>query len=74
LHRAEIDKIHGKTRDRTFTLVPTKIYLKDGIVKCEIALARGKKLHDKRAAERKREDESTARAAVARSRKAMLKD
>jgi SsrA-binding protein len=66
LHREEIDKIWGKTRDRGFTLVPTKVYLKDGRVKCEIALARGKKLHDKREAERKREAEATARAAVTR--------
>jgi SsrA-binding protein len=69
LHREEIDKIYGKTRDRGFTVVPTKIYLKDGRVKCEIALARGKKLHDKREAERKREDEAAARAAVARSKR-----
>ena len=48
LHRAEIDKIYGKTRDKGFTLIPTKIYLKDGLVKCEVALARGKKVHDKR--------------------------
>lgn len=70
LHRDEIDKIHARTRDRGFTIVPTRIYLKDGRVKCEIALAKGKKLHDKREAERKREDEASARAAVARSRRA----
>ena len=70
LHRDEIDKIHSRTRDRGFTIVPTRIYLKDGRVKCEIALAKGKKLHDKREAERKREDDASARAAVARSRRA----
>lgn len=68
LHREEISKLHGKTRDRGFTLIPTKIYLKDGLVKCEIAVARGKKLHDKRAAERKREQESEARLAARRKR------
>lgn len=70
LHREEIDKIFGKTRDKGFTLIPTKVYLKDGLVKCEIALARGKKQHDKRAAERKREAESEARIAARRMRRA----
>ena len=68
LHREEISKLHGKTRDRGFTLIPTKIYLKDGLIKCEIAVARGKKLHDKRATERKREQESEARLAARRKR------
>jgi SsrA-binding protein len=71
LHRQEIEKLQTKTRDKGFTLVPTKIYLKDGRVKCEIALARGKKLHDKRATERKREQESEARAAIGRRNKGM---
>ncbi len=69
LHKDEIEKIFGKTRDRGFTLVPTKVYLKEGLVKCEIAVARGKKLHDKRDSERKREQEAEARAAVQRRRK-----
>jgi SsrA-binding protein len=68
LHRQEIDKLWVRTRDRGLTLVPTKVYLKDGLVKCEIALARGKKLHDKRETERKREQESEARMAAARRR------
>jgi len=68
LHRNEIDKLWAKTRDRGFTLVPTKVYLKEGRIKCEIALARGKKLHDKREATRKRETEAQARAAVQRRR------
>ena len=66
LHGAEIEKIYGKTRDKGFTLVPTKIYLKDGLVKCEIALARGKKNHDKRDSIKKREQEAEAKAAVGR--------
>ncbi len=69
LHKDEIEKIFGKTRDRGFTLVPTKVYLKEGLVKCEIAVASGKKLHDKRDSERKREQEAEARAAVQRRRK-----
>jgi len=68
LHREEISKLFGKTRDKGYTLVPTKIYLKNGLIKCEIALARGKKLHDKRATERKREQESEARLAARRKR------
>lgn len=64
LHRREIDKLFGKTRDQGLTLVPTKVFLKNGLVKCEIALAKGKKLHDKRATERKRENEAEARAAM----------
>jgi SsrA-binding protein len=66
LHRAEIHKLAVKTRERGFTLIPTKVYLKHGLVKCEIALARGKKEHDKRAAIRDREREAEARAAMNR--------
>ena len=66
LHREEIDKLLGKTREKGLTLIPTKMYLKNGRIKCELALAKGKKLHDKRESERKREMESEARAAMAR--------
>ncbi|MFB3778696.1 MAG: SsrA-binding protein SmpB [Bryobacteraceae bacterium] len=66
LHRQEIDKLLGKTREKGLSLVPTKVYLKNGRIKCEIALARGKKLHDKREAERTRTQEAEARAAVRR--------
>jgi len=66
LHREEIDKLLGKTREKGLTLIPTKMYLKNGRIKCELALAKGKKLHDKRETERKREMESEARAAMAR--------
>ena len=48
LHKGEIDKLHGKTREKGFSLIPTKIYLTNGRVKVEFALAKGKKLHDKR--------------------------
>ncbi len=43
LHRREIDKLLGKTREKGLSLIPTKIYLKGGRIKCELALARGKK-------------------------------
>ena len=66
LHRREIDKLQGKTREKGLTLVPTKIYLKNGRVKCELALGKGKKLHDKREAERTRTQENEARAAMRR--------
>mgnify|MGYP000888041250 CR=1 FL=1 len=66
LHRREIDKLLGKTREKGLTLIPTKVYLKNGKIKCELALGRGKKLHDKREAERKRTEEAEARAAMRR--------
>lgn len=69
LHREEIDKLFSKKREKGLTLVPTKLYLKDGRIKVEIAVARGKKLHDKRATEREREQQAEARAAMQRHRK-----
>ncbi len=48
LHSAEIAKLFRKTEERGFSLVPTKIYFKNGRVKIEIGVGRGKKLHDKR--------------------------
>jgi SsrA-binding protein len=68
LHRREIDKLLGKTREGGMTLIPTRVYLKNGRIKCELALARAKKLHDKRAVERERATEAEARAAL-RARK-----
>ena len=48
LHRREIDSLYGKVREKGLTLVPTKLYFKDGRVKVEIAVARGKERIDKR--------------------------
>jgi SsrA-binding protein len=48
LHRREIDSLLGKVREKGLTLVPTRMYLKDGKVKVEIALARGREKADKR--------------------------
>jgi SsrA-binding protein len=48
LHRREIDSLLGKVRERGLTLVPTRLYFKNGRVKIEIALARGKEARDKR--------------------------
>jgi SsrA-binding protein len=68
LHRAEIDKLQQKTREKGLTVIPTKLYLKGGLIKCEIAVGKGKQLHDKREAERTREAANEARAAIRRSR------
>jgi SsrA-binding protein len=48
LHRGEIDSLLGKVREKGLTLVPTKLYFKNGRVKVEIAVARGKEQRDKR--------------------------
>jgi SsrA-binding protein len=66
LHRAEIRKLLQATRERGLTLVPTKLYLKNGLIKVEIAIGKGKKLHDKRESERAREMNAEARAAIGR--------
>jgi len=50
LHRREIDRLYAQVREKGFTLVPTRLYFKDGRVKAEIAVARGKELRDKRRA------------------------
>jgi len=48
LHRREIDRLYGQLREKGLTLVPTRLYFKDGRVKVELALARGKDVRDKR--------------------------
>ncbi|HJH49123.1 SsrA-binding protein SmpB [Merdimonas faecis] len=48
LHKSEIRKLLGKTKEKGMTLVPLKVYFKDSLVKVEIGLAKGKKLYDKR--------------------------
>jgi SsrA-binding protein len=64
LHRSEIRKLIGKTSERGLTLVPTKIYFHKGRAKCEIALAKGKKLFDKRETERRKTADREARQAI----------
>ncbi len=66
LHRKEIDRLLVQTREKGLALIPTKIYLKNGRIKCELALAKGKKLHDKREAERARTAEAEARSEMRR--------
>lgn len=50
LHRFEINKLIGKTKEKGYTIVPLKVYFSGSLVKVEIGLARGKKLYDKREA------------------------
>lgn len=64
LHRAEIRKLIGRTTERGMTLVPVRMYFKDGRVKIAVSLAKGKKSHDRRETIRRREAERETRAAV----------
>lgn len=57
LHKKEILKLEQKAKEKVMTVVPTKVYLKKGKLKIEIALAKGKKLFDKRETIKKRDDE-----------------
>ena len=57
MHRREIRKLYGKTRERGFTLVPVRMYFKDGKAKVEVGLGKGKKLYDKREALKRRDME-----------------
>src|SRR5579859_7307358 len=68
LHREEIRKLIGKTQQKGLTLIPTRMYFKNGRVKVELALAKGKQLWDKRETERRRTADKEAREAVARGR------
>ena len=64
LHRQEIRKLIGRTVERGMTLVPTRMYFKNGHVKVAIGLAKGKQAHDKRETVKKRDAERETRAAV----------
>ncbi len=57
LHRKEINSLSSRVAERGFTLVPVKLYIKNRIAKVEIALAKGKKLYDKRESISRRETE-----------------
>ncbi len=64
LNRAEIRKLIGRTTEKGLTLVPSKMYLKNGRIKCELALAKGKKTYDKRETERRKTIERETRQEV----------
>jgi SsrA-binding protein len=69
LHKNEVRKLEVATRQKGFTLIPTRLYFRRGRVKCELARAKGKQEWDKRATERKREADNEAKAAIARSQR-----
>jgi SsrA-binding protein len=64
LHRDEIRKLIGKTVERGMTLVPTRLYFKNGRVKVALSLAKGKKEYDKRETIKRREADRETRAAI----------
>jgi SsrA-binding protein len=69
VHRSELNKLIGKTQQKGLTLIPTRFYFKNGRVKVEMALAKGKQHWDKRETERRKDADREAREAIARSRK-----
>jgi len=69
LHKREIERIDQAVSREGYTLIPLRLYFKDGKLKVELGLARGKKTHDKRADIAKKTAEREARAAMGRARK-----
>ena len=69
LHEAEISKLIGKVQRAGYTLMPLNMHFKGGRVKLEIGLAKGKKLHDKRATEKERDAKHEAQQAMKRERR-----
>ena len=69
VHKDQLRKLLGKSQQKGYTLVPTRMYFKNGKIKCEIALAKGKQSWDKRETERRRTADKEAREAIVRSRK-----
>ena len=74
MHRAEIDKLIGKTREGGLTLVPLKLYFRDGKVKLELALARGKRDYDKRQDLAKRDADREISRAYGRAAKGRVRE
>lgn len=68
LHRRELAKFAGSATEKGFTLVPTSLYFKDGRAKVEVAIGRGKQLHDKRQSLKKAEAKREMERAVRRRR------
>lgn len=66
LHKREIQKISEKCKLQGFTCIPLKLYFKNGLVKVEIALARGKTLYDKRQSDKQKTMEMAAKQAIRR--------
>ena len=64
MHKKEIIRLQSKAQEKGLTIVPTKLYFKGNLIKCELGIARGKKQYDKRAEEAKKTQEREARAAI----------
>ena len=69
MHRREIDRLAAKVQQKGLTLIPTKVYASNGRIKCEIAVAKGKQLYDKRDEKRKAIEKDEAREAVRNRRR-----
>ena len=69
LHEAEINKLIGKVQRAGYTLMPINMHFKGSLVKLEIGLAKGKKLHDKRATEKERDFKLEAQKAMKKERR-----
>src|SRR5437588_5288403 len=69
IHKEQLRKLMGQTQQKGHTLIPTRLYFKNGRVKCEVALAKGKQLWDKRETEKRKTADREAREAIVRSRK-----
>jgi len=69
LHKDELRKLENLTRQKGYTLIPTRLYFRHGRVKCELAVAKGKQDWDKRETERRKEADREARAAIVRSQR-----
>src|SRR3954469_4245454 len=74
LHREEIERLIGKTREGGLTLVPLKLYFSEGKVKCELALARGKRDYDKRQDMAKRDADREISRAYGRAAKGRVRE
>lgn len=69
LHREQIDRLRSSVEREGMTLIATKCYFKNNHAKLEVALARGRKMHDKRQAIKERDADKEARAAIGRARR-----
>jgi SsrA-binding protein len=74
LHRREIDKLVIATQQKGMTVVPLKIYFRDGMAKCELAIGKGKKFHDRRESERRKEAKREADEAIRHSKNRRFRD
>lgn len=74
LKRVEIHKLAVRTQEKGLTIVPTRLYLKNNRIKCEIALAKGKKVYDRRETSRRRTIEREAEQAIREHRNRRRRD